>query len=136
METFLSALAIAFVLAFLVFQFYPYLKLKRTQGRPAPELDSLLEPRQSSQSRLLLYFMAPNCGMCRHTTPIIEILAAERDDILSIDASEQPELASQFGILGTPAFIVVDQGRIEKVKLGALSRDRILQLLAAPASRS
>ena len=135
MDYFLYTLAILLALAFLAFQFYPYYKLKRSRGRPAPSLESVLQADQRSQQRLLVYFMAPNCGMCRHTTPIIDELAAERRDVLTLDASAQPDLAGQFGILGTPAFIVIDHGRIEKVRLGALSRARIMQLLAVPQSR-
>ena len=132
MEYFLYAIAIVLTLGFVGLQFYPYYKLKNTHGRPAPDLNSILNPEQRDDQRLLIYFMAPNCRMCKHTTPIIEQLASERKDVLCIDASEHEELAGQFGILGTPAFIVVDGGLIERVKLGALSRDKILGLLNTP----
>ena len=76
--------------------------------------------------------MAPNCSMCRHTTPIIDELAAKRREVVRVDASRNADLAGQFGVLGTPAFIVVDRGRVERVKLGALSRKQIMKLLDPP----
>lgn len=69
------------------------------------------------------------CGMCRNITPIVDKLATQRNDIKRIDASEKPEIASQFNIMGTPAFVLVNKGIVEKVKLGGMSRKNILKML-------
>ncbi len=117
------------VLAFLAFQFYPYFKLKASRGQAAPVLNEALNAEQLAQNRMLLYFMAPQCGMCKNITPIVEQLATERNDVIRIDASEKPEIAHQFKIMGTPAFVLINNGMIEKVKLGGMSRKKILKML-------
>ncbi len=117
------------VLAFLAFQFYPYFKLKASRGQAAPALNEALNTEQMAQSRMLFYFMAPQCGMCKNITPIVDQLATERNDVIRIDASEKPEIAHQFKIMGTPAFVLVNNGMIEKVKLGGMSRRKILKIL-------
>lgn len=129
---FLPHIFVALLLAFLAFQLYPYLKLKASRGKTAPILDHILKPAQRNQARTLFYFMAPQCGMCKSTTSIVDELAAQRNDLIRIDASKSPEIASQFKIMGTPAFVLVDNGVIEKVKLGGMTRKKILQMLEYP----
>lgn len=131
MEYLLYAIAVLLTLAFMAFLFYPYFKLKASRGQTAPALAEVLTTQQQNQDRLLLYFMAPQCGMCRNITPIVDELATQRDDIKRIDASDKPEIAQQFKIMGTPAFVLVNKGIVEKVKLGGMSRKKILQMLGA-----
>lgn len=117
------------VLAFLALQFYPYFKLKASRGQIAPVLDETLNVEQQKQPRMLYYFMSPRCGMCKNITPIVDQLATERNDVIRIDASEKPEIARQFKIMGTPAFVLVNNGIVEKVKLGGMTRNKILKML-------
>ena len=122
---------LAFItLVFLVLQLYPYLKLRAVRGKIAPSLDKILNTEQRKQSQLLLYFMAPQCGMCRNITPIIEELSQQRTDVVQVDIFRDVEVARELGVMGTPAFILIKDGIIEKVKLGGLSRDKILELLS------
>jgi len=129
MEYLLYAIAVLLTLAFMAFQFYPYFKLKASRGQAAPALSDVLTREQKKQSRLLLYFMAPQCGMCRNITPIVDELETQRHDIKRIDASEKPEIAQQFNIMGTPAFVLINNGIVEKVKLGGMTRKNILKML-------
>jgi len=129
MEYLLYAIAVLLTLAFLAFQFYPYFKIKASRGQTAPALNEVLTNEQQKQQRLLLYFMAPQCGMCRNITPIVDELETQRHDIKRIDASEKPEIAHQFKIMGTPAFVLINNGIVEKVKLGGMTRKKILQML-------
>lgn len=118
-----------FLLGFLGLQLYPYFKLRSSLRKRAPALNPLLSPTQRKQPRLLLYFMSPKCGMCKNITPFIDQLSRERDDVIRIDAAEQPQVAREFKVMGTPAFIVINNGAVEKVKLGAISRRKITALL-------
>jgi len=126
---FLPYLVTALVLAFVGLQLYPYFKLRASRGSIAPEMDAGSESDNSTTGRKLYYFMAPQCGMCRNITPIVDELAQARDDILRIDAAESPDIARDFKVMGTPAFVLVDNGVVEKVKLGGMTRTKILEMI-------
>lgn len=132
---FLPYLIAPLALTFLAFQLYPYFKLKASRGKAAPTLGKFLDGTAAKTERKLIYFMAPQCGMCRSITPIVDELAQQRNDIIRIDASESPEIAKEFNVMGTPAFVLVNSGVIEKVKLGGMTRKKILEMLEAQGSK-
>ena len=129
MSIFAYIIAAVLLFVFLVYQFYPWFKLRAAQGKPAPSLADIPGLAEEHPERVLLYFMSPSCGMCRDCTPVIDELAAARDDVVRIDASTAPQIAQRFRVLGTPTFVVVNAGVVEKVKLGAMSRAGIMALL-------
>jgi len=100
-------------LLFLVWQFYPYFKLKRARGKHAPSLEMLLTEEQRKHSQMLLYLMSPKCGMCHNITPIVDKLATQRSDILRVDLYENMGVARELGVMATPAFVLVKNGVIE-----------------------
>jgi len=126
---FLPYLIASLVLAYAALQLYPYFKLKASRGKAAPSLGKPLDAASEKSAKKLIYFMAPQCGMCRNITPIVDELAQQRNDIVRIDASESPEIAKEFNVMGTPAFVLVNAGVIEKVKLGGMSRKKILEMI-------
>jgi len=113
--------------AFSALLFYPLIRAKMARGKRLDAADGI-DPALM-RGRKLLYFMAPHCGMCRTTTPLVEALQQGRDDIVIVDASERPELARALHVMATPAFVVIDDGCVERVVVGAKSQRQIERLI-------
>lgn len=80
---------------------------------------------------VLLDFWASWCGPCQMVAPVVEEIAAERHDIKvgKINVDEQPELASQFGIMSIPTLVVIKEGKVVNQAVGARPKNQILALL-------
>jgi thioredoxin 1 len=63
--------------------------------------------------------------------PIIEEIARERSDIKvgKVNVDEQPELASQFGVMSIPTLVVMKDGKITNQSMGAKPKNAILAML-------
>ena len=115
------------VLAMMALYIRPLLATRKARGIHIADLEQ--HDIEGLDQARLLYFYAPVCGMCRNMTPLIKQLMTERDDIINIDASEQPELARSLGVMGTPAFVWIKQGRVSQVRLGASSETALMESL-------
>jgi thioredoxin 1 len=80
----------------------------------------------------ILYFTTPDCAPC-HTVqrPAIQRLQEKIGDqlqVIEVDASDQPDLASQWGILSVPTTIVLDaQGMPRYVNHGVALTQKLYQ---------
>jgi len=120
-----------FIAVFVLLNFLPLWRARQARGRSVPELDALLTAAQRSQPRLLVYFWSPSCGMCRGMTPVIDKLAAERGNVLKVNAADSVALAKHFGVMATPSLALVEQGVVKKLVVGAKSEPQIRALLEA-----
>jgi len=125
----LGTLIAAFIAAFMLFNLWPLWRAYRARGRAVPELESVLTDDQRRQSRLLVYFWGPTCGMCRHMTPVIDQLVQERPDVIKVNVAESAALARHFGVMATPSLALVERGIIRKLVVGARTEPQIRALL-------
>ena len=84
-----------------------------------------------SSKPVRLDFWATWCGPCRMVAPILEEIAAEREDVIigKIDVDQEMELAMQFKIVSIPTLIVMDKGQEVAKTVGYCPKEEILELL-------
>ena len=81
---------------------------------------------------VLVDFWASWCGPCRMVSPIVDEIAEESDGsykVGKVNVDEQPELASQFGVMSIPTLIVLENGKVKNTAVGARPKEFILGLL-------
>ena len=93
--------------------------------------DNFEELVLNSAKPVLLDFWAVWCGPCRMVAPILEEIAAEREDILvgKVNVDEETELAVKFGIISIPTLIVMKNGEVTGKAVGYMPKAEILKLL-------
>lgn len=129
MGTVIGYIVFTVVALIAVMQIWLFMKAKRQQGKPMPDLEGLIDNELLSRSPLLFYFYSPSCGPCRALTPRIDRLREEYDNVIKVDVSQQPEIARRLSVMGTPTLVTVRDGMIAEVLLGGVTDSKLEQLV-------
>jgi thioredoxin 1 len=84
----------------------------------------------SSDKPVVVDFWAEWCGPCRMVSPILDEIASEHSDkitVVKVNVDEEPELAQQYGITGIPAMYVFQNAEVVKTIIGAKPKPALLE---------
>jgi len=77
---------------------------------------------------VLVDYWAEWCGPCKAIAPILEEIArdyADRLTIAKLNIDENPDTPPKYGIRGIPTLMLFKNGNVEATKIGALSKSQL-----------
>jgi len=81
---------------------------------------------------VLVDYWAEWCGPCKMIAPILDDIAKEYADkltVVKLNIDENPETPQHYGVRGIPTLMLFKDGEVEATKVGALSKSQLAAFL-------
>ena len=93
--------------------------------------DADFQDTLQSNDLVLVDFWAPWCGPCRAVAPVLEEIASENSNVViaKMNTDENPNTASQHGIMSIPTMMIFKNGELVDRLVGALPKPSIMEKL-------
>ena len=84
-----------------------------------------------SEQAVLVDFWAEWCGPCHAIAPVLDQIAAERDElkVVKLNIDEQPAVAQRYGVMSIPTLILFKDGEPAAAAVGAMPKSMLEQKL-------
>lgn len=85
-----------------------------------------------SKGPVLVDFWAEWCGPCKQLSPILDEVASELSDkvtVAKVNIDDNPESPQKYGVRGIPTLILFKDGKPVATKVGSMPKSQLLDWL-------
>ena len=94
--------------------------------------DSFESDVLKASNAVLVDFWAPWCGPCKQIAPILDEIANEMGDkvtIAKINIDDNPNTPGRYGVRGIPTIMLFKDGNVQGTKVGAANKGKLVEFI-------
>ena len=92
-------------------------------------VDNFEEVVLKKEGRVLVDFNAGWCGPCRMLKPIVDEVAEEGFNVVSVDIDDEDMLAEEYQVSSIPCLVVFENGKEVARNVGFMPKEEVLNLV-------